>query len=297
MMRNFWAIFAVIFAFTFILAPADAEAKKLGGGKSFGKLFSTAPAKKPLADNKNNSSQTANKTNTQNNTANKPRKGLMGGLLGGLLAGGLIAALLGGAFEGIQFMDILIIALLAFVGYRLFKAMSQSKASSMNRAAYAGNSTLNPQDTTQHFESTASFGGTSAKTTDSNSEEVPLDLPPGFDLNGFLSGACDHYRTLQEAWNKADSDTIREYTSPNLAEDLIAERSQLDGDQHTEVMYVDADLVRAHQVFGTAQVSIKFSGRYRDSVENVEEDISDIWHLERDLKEPNAPWYIIGIEN
>jgi len=56
-------------------------------------------------------------------------------------------------------------------------------------------------------------------------------------------------------------------------------------------------MVRAHQVFGTAQVSIKFSGRYKDSVEGVEEDITDIWHLERDLKEPNAPWFIIGIES
>ncbi len=306
-MRNVWAIFAVLFAFTFAFTPMEAEAKKFGSGKSFGKAFKTAPAKKPLADNKNNSSETAkNSSNLQNNPANKSRKGLMGGILGGLLAGGLIAALMGGAFEGIQFMDILIIALIAFVAYRLFKAMAQAKASSMNRSAYAGSSGYSAPSQEQFesqkvepqtFEKPApAFGGTQ-QSGETASEDVPLDLPPGFDLNGFLSGACDHYRTLQEAWNKGDFDIIAEYTSPKLGEELIAERKQLEGEQHTEVLYVDADLVRAHQVFGTAQVSIKFSGRYKDTVEGIEDDIADIWHLERDLKEPNAPWYIIGIES
>lgn len=303
-MRNIWAIFAVVFAFTFAFTPLEAEAKKFGGGKSFGKLFKTTPAKKPLADNKNNTSQTATttQTNTQkNNLKNGKGKGLMGGLLGGLLAGGLIAALFGGAFEGIQFMDILLIALIAFVAYRLFKGMSQAKAASMQRTAYAGDTPYTSQPNhEQRFEApnaSPAFGGEAQQEEKNVRDEVPLDLPPGFDLNGFLSGACDHYRTLQEAWNKSDFDVITEYTSPNLAEELIRERKQLEGEQNTEVMYVDADLVRAHQVFGTAQVSIKFSGRYKDQAEGAEEEISDIWHLERDLKEPNAPWFIIGIES
>lgn len=301
-MRNIWAIFAVVFAFSFALAPLEAEAKKFGGGKSYGKLFKTAPAKKPVADNKNNTSQTASSSQQNTQAKSSKGKGLIGGLLGGLLAGGLIAALFGGAFEGIQFMDILIVALIAFVAYRLFKGMSQAKASSMQRSAYAGSAPYSsqPSQSHQHFEapnSQPSFGGVSAQEEKNTTDEVPLDLPPGFDLNGFLSGACDHYRTLQEAWNTSNFDVITEYTSPNLAEELIAERKQLTEEQHTEVMYVDADLVRAHQVFGTAQVSIKFSGRYKDTAEGVEEDITDIWHLERDLKEPNGPWYIIGIES
>jgi predicted lipid-binding transport protein (Tim44 family) len=31
-------------------------------------------------------------------------------------------------------------------------------------------------------------------------------------------------------------------------------------------------------------------------VEGLEEDITDVWHLERDLTQPNAPWLIIGIQ-
>ncbi|MBR9858114.1 MAG: Tim44 domain-containing protein, partial [Gammaproteobacteria bacterium] len=46
-----------------------------------------------------------------------------------------------------------------------------------------------------------------------------------------------------------------------------------------------------------AQVSIQFSGRYRDSSEGVEQDIREVWHLERDLTKDNAPWLIVGLED
>ncbi|MCV5871022.1 hypothetical protein OFN61_37820, partial [Escherichia coli] len=72
-----------------------------------------------------------------------------------------------------------------------------------------------------------------------------------------------------------------------MFEDLKAERAKLDGEQHTDVMYVDAEIVRADYDANKAQLSLQFSGRYRDTVEGVEEEIEDIWHLERDLTAPN----------
>ena len=43
-------------------------------------------------------------------------------------------------------------------------------------------------------------------------------------------------------------------------------------------------------------MSVRFSGRYMDRQEQVEEDIKEVWHLERDLAKNNAPWHIVGIE-
>lgn len=83
-------------------------------------------------------------------------------------------------------------------------------------------------------------------------------------MNGFLAGARDHYRTLQEARNKNDLEKVREYVSPELFEQLKAERAELTGEQHTEVMYVDTQLVRADYGSDWAQVSVRFSGRYMD---------------------------------
>ena len=282
-MKKMLTLFAVILAIG--LGAPIAEAKKFGGGKSFGKSYKTAPAQP---------APTAAPVNGKNPTlAAAPKKsGMMGGLLGGLLAGGLFAYLLGsGAFEGLQGMDFLLIALLALGGVFLFRALRKNKAATAQpQAAYAGYQP--PSAAPQQFEQ--SHGAPQA--TGFADSDVPFRLPPGFDMNGFLSGARDHYRTLQEAWNKNDLEKVREYVSPELFQHLQSERAELTGEQHTEVMYVDTQLVRADYGSDWAQVSVRFSGRYMDRQEQVEEDIKEVWHLERNLAKDNAPWHIVGIE-
>jgi predicted lipid-binding transport protein (Tim44 family) len=268
-----------------------AEAKKFGGGLSLGKSFKTAPAPKNTATN----TSSINKSGTA--AQNPTRKGLMGGLLGGLLAGGLLAAFFGGAFEGIQFLDILIIGLIAYVAFTFLRGLLGAKQASMNKQqpAFGGNSSSMHR---QSFEQPASNGfeqanggfGTHAQS------DVPHNYPAGFDQAAFINGAREHYRIIQGAWNYNQLDKIREYVSDSLFDDLAAERAKLDGEQHTDVMYVDAEIVRADYDANRAQLSLQFSGRYRDAVEDIEEDIEDIWHLERDLTKDNAPWIIVGIQ-
>ncbi|AVF94657.1 preprotein translocase subunit Tim44 [Vibrio diabolicus] len=289
-MKRLFSIVALLM-FTVAVTPI-AEAKKFGGSKSFGKSYKTAPAPKQQQQNTN----TVGKDQTAKSSS---KKGLMGGLLGGLLAGGLLAAFFGGAFEGIQFMDILIIGLIAFVIFKLMRGMLGAKQGSMNQhrqqPAFGGNASKFEQPNMQNFEqqpntNNGGFGGFGAQT------DVPHNYPPGFDQAAFINGSREHYRILQGAWNHNQLETIEEYVSPSLFEDLKAERAKLDGEQHTDVMYVDAEIVRADYDANKAQLSLQFSGRYRDAVEGVEEEIEDIWHLERDLTVPNAPWLIVGIQ-
>ncbi|XNO33240.1 Tim44 domain-containing protein [Vibrio alginolyticus] len=286
-MKRLFSIVALLM-FTVAVTPI-AEAKKFGGSKSFGKSYKTAPAPKQQQQNTN----TVGKDQT---TKSSSKKGLMGGLLGGLLAGGLLAAFFGGAFEGIQFMDILIIGLIAFVIFKLMRGMLGAKQGSMNQhrqqPAFGGNASKFEQPNMQNFEQqpNTNNGGFGAQT------DVPHNYPPGFDQAVFINGSREHYRILQGAWNHNQLETIEEYVSPSLFEDLKAERAKLDGEQHTDVMYVDAEIVRADYDANKAQLSLQFSGRYRDTVEGVEEEIEDIWHLERDLTAPNAPWLIVGIQ-
>ncbi|MCG9678508.1 Tim44 domain-containing protein [Vibrio sp. Isolate24] len=271
-----------------------AEAKKFGGGKSFGKSFKTAPAPKQQQQNTN----TIGKDQGAK-TQGSSKKGLMGGLLGGLLAGGLLAAFFGGAFEGIQFMDILIMGLIAFVIFKLMRGLLGSKQGSMNQQrqqpAFGGSAPKFEQPNVHNFEQQPQTGGQSGFGFGSQTD-IPHNYPPGFDQSAFINGAREHYRILQGAWNHNQLETIEEYVSPSLFEDLKAERAKLDGEQHTDVMYVDAEIVRADHDASKAQLSLQFSGRYRDAVEDVEENIEDIWHLERDLTVPNAPWLIVGIQ-
>lgn len=290
-MKYFLMSLMAVLMFSVATVPV-AEAKRFGGGKSFGKSFKTAPAPKQNVQN----TQSINKKPQANNSR---RNGLLGGLFGGLLAGGLLAAFFGGAFEGIQFMDILIIGLLAYLAFRLFRGMKGVKPPQSQSTAYQGASMGNmhqrqtsEQSNVQNFEQPQAQGGFGS----TGQSDIPYNFAPGFDAKAFVEGSREHYRTLQGAWNFNQLETIEEYVSPALYEQLKQERASLDGEQHTDVMYVDAEIVRADYTVAKAELSLQFSGRYRDSVEGVEEDIDEIWHLERDLTQDNQPWLIVGIQ-
>lgn len=284
-MKKIFTLFGVfLVSLTLALTAADANAAKFGGKRSFGKSYRTAPA------------QQAQPVNTNKPAAAQPagaKRGLLGGMMGGLLAGGLLAWLFGsGAFEGIQMMDMLILAGIAFLAFTLFRRMNQAKQGAMTRQATSPYAATAPQESPfATYQAPSAVSG-----SQSGFREVPFNLPDGFDLQQFLNGARDHYRTLQQAWNLNDLSKIQEYVTPELYNALVEERRLYAGEQHTEVMFVDAELVRADHTQTEAQISVRFKGRYRDTVEQIEEPIDEIWHLERKLTQADAPWFIVGIE-
>ncbi len=306
-MKRYISIFSILFVMVF--SSSDAFAKKFGGGKSFGKSYKTAPASKP------GQSDTARK---QNDPAQAPgkssmAKGLMAGMLGGLLAGGLLASLFGGGFEGFQIMDFLIIALIAFVLFKIFKAVMASKnrngASGINQA-YAGGAPESgatqkeafyekgqeTQKTNPFSKAQAPLAGSGFGKSEPLTDEVPMHFPAGFDGVSFIQGALNHYRILQDAWNKNQLEIIQEYVTPELYNDLASERRTLNTEQSTQVLFVDAQIVRADCDENGAQLSLQFMGRYSDDLESEEKEITDIWHLERNIRQVDAPWLIVGIQ-
>ncbi len=308
-MKRYISIFSILFVMVF--SSSDAFAKKFGGGKSFGKSYKTAPASKPAqSDN----------SRKQNDPAQAPgkssmAKGLMAGMLGGLLAGGLLASLFGGGFEGFQIMDFLIIALIAFILFKIFKAVMASKntkgmASGKNQV-YAGGTPESgatqkesfdekeqaTQKTNPFSKAQAPLAGSGFGKSEPLTDEVPMHFPAGFDGVSFIHGALNHYRILQDAWNKNQLEIIQEYVTPELYNDLASERRTLSTEQCTQVLFVDAQIVRADCDANSAQLSLQFMGRYSDDLESEEKEITDIWHLERNLRQADAPWLIVGIQD
>lgn len=287
-MKKFWAFLALVIAFSMPFEAA--HAKRFGGGKSFGRTYNTTPYSPVRA--------TPAPTQPQKGmtTPAGAGKGMLGGLLGGLLAGGLIAALFaGGAFNGLQMTDVLLIGAAIFAVMFLLRRM---RASQVPRPAYAGvpgGARDQVHGQARDAMTPPVFGQRTA--TAATEAPVPMNLPHGFDSPAFLEGAKNHYRILQDAWNRNDLVKIREYCEPDLYDLLRVERAGLAAEQHTEVLALNTELVRADQSFGMAEVSIRFSGRYRDAVEGVEEDFTDIWHLARDCSKDDAPWLITGVES
>lgn len=273
----------------FMLMPQEAEAKRFGGGISSGKSYSTPKRVAPAGGREQTSAREQANPATPGKTAGN-RSGL-GGMMGGLLAGGLLAALfMGGAFEGIQLMDIL---LLAGIGFVLFKLFSSRGRAAQPQPAYAAPDAGMARQAPEPLVPEPAVSTASATTADF--APVVLDLPEWFNEQAFIDGARQHFMTLQKAWDKQDWDEIRSYLSAEMLADLQQERAKLPEQQHTEVDSVMAELVNFIDKGDHVVASIHFYGWIAESGQPTSE-FSEIWHLNRDMSREGSDWVIVGIE-
>ena len=280
-------VFAMFMAFVLAIGAggysADVQAKKFGGGKSFGKSYSVS---KP-------SSTAANTSSTTNAAAGAKKPGFLGGLggglLGGLLAGGLFAALLGsGAFDGISFGDILLFALIGFLIYKFFIAPKRRAAQA--QASGANGMFREMPNSTRDSVQPSPMSGMSGF-----GAQPAIKLPPGFNEQAFVAEAKNHYITLQKAWDDNNFDEILDYVSPELYNMLVAERANYgDNKPRTEVISLMVELVRGEYIGSTASISLQFSGWIKEGDQTS--DTNEIWHLEKNMSDANGNWTIVGIQ-
>ena len=299
MFRTIMVCCCVLFA-GLMLAPDTAEAKKrLGSGGSIGKSFFTPKKTSPSStqDAAPKSAQTTS-TSSQTTTAGKTNPP-MGGMLGGLLAGGLLAALFfGGAFEGIQIMDLLVIAVIAFV---LFKLLAGSRSGVQRREpSYAGYSqhpgggnSANPAGDQVSPEPQTAGGFSWGHTAN----QAKVELPVWFDERAFLEGAKGHFAQLQQAWNSNDLALIRGYCSDELYQALELERQKLGAELlDNDLVSVMAELIGYREQHSEAQLSVLFNGWMREGSEAQVLEFREVWHLTRDLSVEGADWFLVGID-
>lgn len=287
------SFFALVLSFGFVVP--EAEAKRLGGGFSLGKSFSTPKKVQPAAPSK----QQAAPAGASNVQKSATKRSGFGGIMGGLLAGGLLGALFfGGAFEGIQMMDILLFGLLIFVAIKIFSSMKRTQ----QRTQYAS-----ARDTAQPWQAEPQQKQQAEPEPQGFQEYSPtpgagfgmgaaeLQLPQWFNEKAFLEGAQQHFSHLQQAWDNADWSEIQSYTSPELFSVLQEERAKQPEKQQTEVVSVMAELANFIDNGDHVVATINFYGWMKeDSDETIE--FSELWHLTRDMSQPNTDWVIVGIQ-
>ena len=265
---------------SFGLAAFDAEAKRFGGGKSIGQQrqsISPQAAPKP----------------TQAPTAAAAAAGgnKWAGPLAGLAAGGLLAALfMGGAFEGVNMTDVLMLAALMAAIFFVIRMMRKSRQEQVTRPLqYSGmdantsNSPIPP----------ASMGlGTATEAT-----KKAANIPADFKVEPFLRNAKTSFIRLQAANDARDLNDIREYTTPEMYAEIsmqISERG--DEPQKTEVLSINAELLEVVTTDDQAIASVRFNGQLRESPDSLPESIDEIWHVQKSLKDAEAVWLLAGIQ-
>ena len=319
------AMMLAITSLALVMSPADA--KRLGGGGSFGKQSSNysrqaapSPPSYGSAPSAAPSRPAAPAAAPQSIPAKpaSPWRNILGGALLGLGLGALMSHFgIGGALGG-MLGSLLTIALLAGVAFFLIRLFSRSRSEQVNNPAYAtpmpGVSPIgNAAGATPEIGSglkdinpppgyaPAALQGNGFGSANANAQSaVPAQIekwgiPAGFDTAGFVRNAKTYFIRLQAAWDKADINDIREFTTPEMFAELRMQLTERGASPNTtDVVQVDAELLGIETTAYDYMATVRFQGLIKEAPELSAEPFAEIWNLSK--PQSGGGWVLAGIQ-
>lgn len=287
-MKRFFFILTLVLGFA--LGVGQAEAARLGGGRSVG-MQRQSVAPKPATP----PSQATPAPAPASPAPTAPPKRNWLGPLAGLAAGLGIAALLSHFGLGEGMANILMIALLVMVAVFIFKALFRRKPGEtpfsarpvepMPYANVGGSPQVAPA---------APFsqpGSVSATASDSTGR-----IPAGFDTEAFLRVAKLNFIRLQAANDAKNLDDLREFVSPEMFAEI---KMQMDerghAPQQTDVVSLNAELLEVSTEQGRHVASVHFSGLISEVAGTAAAPFNEVWNLSKPV-EGNKGWVVAGIQ-
>ena len=263
-------------AFTCLgLLATTAEAKRFGGGGSFGKQRSMTPqqAPAPIAA----PAPGVQPAPAAGNRWLGPLAGLaIGAGLGAMFAGGG----LGGGMSGIL-MALLAAAVVMFLISKFRKPQPMQYASS--GAPYP-----EPERATTQ----SVYGSGVAPIATSGASGIPADFP----VESFLRSAKTTFIRLQAANDRKDLSDIREYTTPEMFAEISMQLQERDGTpQVTDVLTINGNLLGVVNEGDLAIASVRFTGQLREN-NDTPETVDEIWHVQKNLLDQKSVWLLSGIQ-
>lgn len=282
------------------MVVTEAEAKRLGGGSSIGRQSQMAPRQAPSQQPAQSQSAPAQGQSAAAPGATAPRpaspwRNILGGALLGLGLGALLSHLgIGGALASI-ISTVLMVALLALAVMfvvRLFRAKNGGAA----RHAYAGAQPMarTPEIGSRVGEPRAQPAAFQAQPMSSGSTAVAV--PADFEVQPFLRNAKTYFIRLQAAWDKADINDIREFTTPEMYGELRLQLQERGASpNHTDVVSLDAEMLGVEKIGDDYLASVKFSGMIKESETAPAEPFAEIWNLSKPASGQGG-WVLAGVQ-
>lgn len=276
-MKRFFTLLTILITCMSLFATV-AEAKRFGGGSSFGKQRSM-PYKQVQK-----SPEAAPQQAPQPQQPNRNR--WLGPLAGLAVGAGLASMFAGGGLGGMA--NILGPILLAVViGLVLMVVMSRFKKSQPAGVAYAG---LNPAYAPPPSQQAYSGGGAAFASASNNS--IPADFP----VESFLRNGKASFIRLQAANDRKDKDDVREYTTPEMfAEIAMQMQERHNTPQVTDVISLNAELLEVATEGDYTIASVRFIAQLSENKGAIE-NVDEIWHVQKNDRDPKAVWLLAGIQ-
>lgn len=274
-------LFAAALAVGLTMAVGNAEAARIGGGKSVGMQRQMAPISKPAP-----SAAPAPSAPGAATPAAQPSRSWLGPVAG--LAAGLGLAALASHFgfgEGlanIMMIALLVFAVMAVIGFLRRKSSGQQATMAGAGAPYNA-STYADQS---QYQATQAAG----------SAVAGGNVPAGFDTEAFIRNAKVGFIRLQAAHDAGDLADIREFTSPEMFAEIRMDLDQRhDLPQKTDIVSLNAEILDITQDDYRYIVSTRFTGMLREEANAAPVAIDEIWHLIKPINGQGG-WVLAGIQ-
>lgn len=275
-MKRFLMLLTITLTCLSLFAPV-AEAKRLGGGGSFGKQRNITQRQAQKTPDPAPAKPASAPATTGGNKWLGP--------LAGLAIGAGLASLFAGSGLGGAMGSILLAMLAAGAVLFLISRFKQSQRPAMQYAGAPYNaSTPQPQPV---------YAGSLAN---SAAASLSANIPHDFPVDKFLRNAKASFIRLQAANDRKDLDDIREYTTPEVfAEISMQLQERGDAVQKTDVTSIDAELLEVTVEGDFSIASVRFTGQLREN-NGTPESVDEIWHVQKDLRDEKLGWLIAGVQ-
>lgn len=285
MKKLFAALFITIAALG--LSVSDAEAARIGGGKSVGMQRQSVAPRPATPAQQAAPAPAAPAPTAAPAPAAQPKRNWLGPIAG--LAAGLgIAALLSHFGMGAGMANVLMIALLAMAALFVFKLLFRRNAQpAPEPLQYAGAGNTGP----------ASFEPQVAAPQSAAASVAPAPrIPEGFDVEGFLRIAKLNFVRLQAANDNKNLDDIREFVAPEIYAEIKLEMDERgSAPQQTDVVTLNAELLEVVTEANQHIASVRFNGMIRETANAAAAPFDEIWNLSKAV-DGSRGWVVAGIQ-
>jgi len=320
-------LWSLVLGVALVVAGMDADARRMGGGSSFGKQSNNVVNRQAPATPAQNATNTAAAKPAAAGTAAAaaPKRPMMGAMLGGLAAGlGLawLAHTLGFGEAFGQVLMLILFALLAMAVVGWFMRNRRPAGQGAGRFAFQGaaggapvqeprpyrpenvgnDASARPweRSNVMPFEATSagSAGGSMIGSALMGSQT--WGIPAGFDVEGFLQAAKANFVTLQAAWDKSDIGSLRAMMTDEMLGEIrtqLAEREAHTGGpaNHTDVVMIDAKLLGIEDIGSDYMASVEFSGMIREEPSAGPSPFREVWNMTKP-KSGSSGWLVAGVQ-
>lgn len=276
---------SIIALLALVFTLDDAEARRLGGGRSLGAQRSTVAPSRNLQQTPPTQAAPAAPAGPAAAPAPAGKRWL--GPLAGLAAGLGLGYLLGHGGLGGMLGTLLVIALLGFAVVFVLRLFSRPRTEGNMQYAGVGSEPVSapPPALATGIGAEPAFGG-----------QAKPNIPAGFDTEGFLRQAKLNFVKLQAVHDSGKLGELREFTTDAMFDSIKQDLLQHGGvGQQTDVVTLDADLLEALTEGDTHWASVRFSGMIREAPDAQPESFQEIWNLAKPVSGATG-WVLAGIQ-